>query len=85
MSDDEMVMEDKVIEIDDDKEHSTPARKRDSVCARLSESSVSKQANKRIKLIRSTRSPIEQGVSASDQNNNNQFFEEVMKDLMKKM
>ena len=81
-SDDESEVE--VIKIDDDKEHSTPAQKRDAVSAGLSESSVSKTTNKRIKLSSSTGSPIEEGASQSDQINN-QFFEDVMEDLMKKM
>ena len=81
LSDDEMVLEDEVIEIDDDEEHLSPAQKRDAVSGRLSESSSSgsKKADSS-----STGSPIEHGSSVSDQNNNN-FLEEVMEDHMKIM
>ena len=74
-------MEGEVKEIDDEEEHSTPARKRDAVSAGMSESSLSKKKNKGINLSSSARSAIEQGELAPDKNNN--YFEEVMKDFMK--
>ena len=78
-SDDETEVE--VIEIDDDEEHSTPARKRDAVSAGMSESSVSKKMNKGINLSTSTASPIEQLTSDTLDQNNNQFYEEVMEEM----
>ena len=69
LSDNEMVMEDKVIEIDDDEEHSTPARKRDAVSAGLSESSVIRKINNRLNLS-NINSNIRGPTEPSDQNNN---------------
>ena len=69
LSDNEMLMEDKLIEIDDDEEHSTPARKRDAVSAGLSESSVIRKINNRLNLS-NINSNIRGPTEPSDQNNN---------------